>query len=277
MADIKPEKVGDCYKLVLRSMQGTTMPDNSYRFNVDLKDIEGERVRCALKKVRHPPPATYITRRLWLADGNTWKNSFTDPQGKVNDYNALLSKYGLNVWIYLYYPTRNIYLRILWNNTENASIRQTLFSSSLDGINWSGSTTATNIGLIINVDWSGGALIPFDCYEIDITTTPAGLRMQNIHCPQLKASYSYDSTTRTTTDIIGHIGNNQNFNPYVMNDATYNAHDTDCANEISGDVLRGTSTLDISFSRVNTPTVKENVPNVMPFLWFIELVFYNVD
>lgn len=277
MADIQPEKVGDCYKLVLRSMQGTTMPDNSYRFNVNLKDIEGERVRCALKKVRHPPPATYIIRRLWFADGNTWKNSVTDSQGKVNDYNALLAKYGLNVWIYLYYPNKNMYLRILWNNTENASIRQTLFSSSLDGINWSGSTTATNIGLIINVDWSGGALIPFDCYEIDITTQPAGLRMQNIHCPQLKASYSFDSTTRTTTDIIGHIGNNQNFNPYVMNDATYNVHDTDCGNEISGDVLRATSTLDISFSRVNTPTVKENVPNVMPFTWLIELSLYSVD
>lgn len=257
-------------------MDATAMPNNTYRFNVNLKDVEGERVRCALKKVRHPPPATYISRRLWFADGNTWKNSATG--SNVNDYDSLLSKYGLYNSIYLFYPKKTMYLRIIFNISENTQVRNTSFSSSLDGVNWSAYTSATGIGLVSGVDfWGGPGSVPFDCYEIDKLTQPVGTFMQNIHCPQLKASCSYDSITNTTTDIIGHIGNNQNFNPYVMNDATYNVHDTDCANEISGDVLRATSTLDISFSRVSTPTIKENVPNVMPFIWLIELSLYSVD
>lgn len=97
---LEPSKaVGDCFKLLLRSTDATAMPDNSFRFNVDMSVIEGDDVRCAVRKITYPPPATYIARRLWFADGNTWKNTFTDPLGRVNDYNNLLAKYGLNVWI----------------------------------------------------------------------------------------------------------------------------------------------------------------------------------
>lgn len=272
---LKPVKVGDCYKMILRSMNGTEAPDNSYHFNVNLKDIEGETVRCAVKKVRYPAPATYIARRLWQAEGNTWKNSFTDPQGKVNDYNNLLAKYGLNTWIYLYYPRENMYIRILWNNTENASVRQSVFSRSFDGINWSGNSGLSALGLSEGVHYSGGGAIPFDVFEIDITTAPKGTMMQNIHCPQLKASQSFDVVTQTNTDIIGHIGNTQNFNPYLPNDATYSVHDNDCANEISGSALRSLTALNVYFSRVSTPAVKEKVSSPWG-TWALELAFYPV-
>lgn len=247
-------------------------PDNTFDFSVNLKEIEGDVVRCAVRKVRYPAPATYIPRRLWFADGNTWKNSFTDPLGRVNDYNSLLAKYGLNAWMYLYYPTKNMYLRILWNNTENAQVRQTLFSLSVDGVNWSGSTTATGIGLVINVDFSGGGSIPFDCFEIDITTLPVGTNLQNIHCPELRASMSYDTTTKTTTDVIGNIVRDADFNPYVVNDNTYKIKDQQLCHELSGNGLRTLTDLNVFFSRVATPYVRE--PVAMP--WFIELNFFKV-
>lgn len=270
---IEPTKVGDCFKLVLRSAQAVTLPDNSFRFNVNLKDIDGETVRCALNKVQNPAPATYISRRLWQAEGNTWKNSFTDPQGKVNDYNNLLAKYGLNTWIYLYYPRMDMYIRILWNNTENASVRQSLFSRSFDGINWSANSGLSALGLSEAVHYSGSGAIPFDVFEIDITTAPKGTQLQNIHCPQLRASSSFDTMTKAPTDIIGNISNNF----YVYNDVSYQVKDDDCANEVSGSTLRGLTSLDIYFSRVNTPTVKESPP-VMPWgPWGLEIVFYNVD
>ena len=265
---IEPTVSGDCNKVLLSSTNAIAMPDNSFRFNVNLEKIQGENVRCAVKKVQYPPPATYISRRLWFANANTWKNSVTGSQ--VNDYNDLLAKYGLYVWIYLYYPKKNMYLRILFNNAENTQVRSTSVSSSIDGVNWSATTSHNGIGLSVGVDYSSGASIPFDCYEIDITTQPMGTRLQNIHCPQLKASRSYDSTTRENTDIIGNIGNNQNFNQYVQNDITYKVKDDDCANEVSGSMLRGLTSLDIYFSRVATPTVKETV--ALP--WSIELVLY---
>lgn len=270
---IKPIKVDDCFKLALHSQNATMRTDNSFNFNVNLKEIQGDIVRCAVKKVRYPAPATYISRRLWFADGNTWKNSFTDPLGRVNDYNNLLTKYGLNVWIYLYYPSKNIYLRLLWNNTENTQVRQTIFSSSLDGINWSGNTTATGIGLVAGVDFSGGASAFFDCYEIDITTQPVGTRLQNIHCPELKPSMSYDTTTKGTTDIIGNICPGQSFNSYVVNDYTYQIKDEEVCNELSASYVRGITNLNIFFSRIATPYVKE--PIIMP--WMLEIDFFSVE
>lgn len=272
---IKPNKVDETFKLVLHSQDATIKPDNSFNFRVNLKEIDGDVLRCAVKKVRYLAPATYISRRLWFADGNTWKNSFTDPLGRVNDYNNLLTKYGLNVWIYLYYPSRNMYLRILWNNTENTQVRQTIFSSSLDGVNWSGNTTATGIGLVAGVDFSGGASAFFDCYEIDITTQPVATNLQNIHCPELRASMSYDTITNNTTDIIGNIGRVANFNPYVVNDITNQIKDEEVCHELSGNGLRGLTNLNIYFSRVATPYVKEPIlASVFP--WVIELNFFKV-
>lgn len=273
---LKPVKVGDCYKMILRSMNGTEAPDNSWNFNVNLKDIEGETVRCGVKKVRYPAPATYIARRLWFANGNTWKNSFSDSFGRVNDFNNLLAKYGINSWIYVFYPRQNMYIRFFWNNIENAQVRQTWFSTSLDGVNWLAQGNLSNFGLSEAVHFSGSGLIPFDCFEIDITTAPRGTMMQNIHCPQLKASQSFDTVTQTNTDIIGHIGNTQNFNPYVVNDATYSVHDNDCANEISGSALRSLTTLNVYFSRVATPAVKEKVSSPWG-TWALELAFYPVN
>ena len=268
----KTESIGDIHRLVLRSKDATINADNSFNFNVSFKDIDGDVVRCGLKKVIYPPPATYTPRRLYFADGNSWKNSFTDPQGKVNDYNTLFAKYGLNNWVYVYYPSKNMYLRWYWTATENTQIRQTIFSASVDGVNWSAGGNLTPLGLLLNFDWSGTGSIPFDCYEIDITTLPLGTSLQNIHCPQLKASSSYDTTTKTNTDIIGHICTCENSNPYVVNDLTFAIHEKDCNNEVSGNALRALRSLDIYFSRVNTPTVKENV--VMP--WYLEIIFNKV-
>jgi len=269
----EPIKVGECYKLTLHSQNGVLTNDGSFRFNVNMKDIEGQVLRCGVKKVRFPPPATYTSRRLWFADGNTWKNTFTDPQGKVNDYNTLFAKYGLNNFVYVYYPFRNMYLRWYWTITENAQIRQTVFSTSVDGVNWTANGNLAPLGLLLGVDWSGTGSVPFDCYEIDITTLPVGTNIQNIHCPQLKASSSFDTTTKTNTDIIGNVCTCENSNPYVVNDLTFAIHNTDCNNEVSGGALRSMRTMDIYFSRVDTPTVKETV--VMP--WYLEIIFNTVS
>ena len=273
MTTTEPVKVGDNFKLTLRSQDAISMPDNSFNFNVNLKEVEcpkGEVIRCGVKKVMFPPPATYTSRRLWFADGNTWKNSFTDPQGKVNDYNTLFAKYGVNNWVYVYYPSKNMYVRWYWTATENTQIRQTIFSTSIDGVNWSAGGNLTPIGLLLNFDWSGTGAIPFDCYEIDVATLPVGTNIQNIHCPQLNAYKSFDTSTKLPCDIIGNIVKADN--NYVTNDATFSIHDIDCANEVDGNTLRGLRSLNVYFSRVASPTTKENV--VMP--WSLELMFYAV-
>jgi hypothetical protein len=246
--------------------------DNSFNFKINLKDLEGDVVRCAVKKVRYPAPATYIARRLWFADGNTWKNSFTDPLNRVpNDYNNLLAKYGLNTWIYTYYPRTNIYIRFYWNITENVQVRQTLFSTSLDGVNWLAQGVLSSFGLSEAVHFSGSGGIPFDCFEIDIATLPVGTNLQNIHCPELRASMSYDSTTKTTTDIITNIVRDADFNPYVVNDNSYKIKEQELCHELSGNGLRALTDLNIYFSRVATPYVRE--PVVMP--WSLEVNFFN--
>lgn len=264
----KPVKVGDCYKLILNSKDATQMADNTFKFDVNMKDLEGDVIRCALKKVVYPPPATYTPRRLWFAyaspNGNTWFPSST--VGQVNDYNTLYAKYGINNKMYFYVPSTNTYARLYWTNLANATIRGCWISSSIDGVNWTADGNEANNG----IPGSNSGNVPCDLYEIDITTQPMGTRLQNIHCPQLKTSRSYDSTTRENTNIIGNIGNNQNFNQYVQNDITYKVKDDDCANEVSGSMLRGLTSLDIYFSRVATPTVKETV--ALP--WSIELVLY---
>lgn len=266
-------KVGDCCKLLLDSKNAVVMPDNSFRFNVNLKDIDGQTVRCDVKKVIYPTQGTYIARRLWFAYDNTFKNTYTDAQApvntKVNDYNSLLAKYGLYAWIYLYYPKKNMYLRIQWNITQNASINNTWFSTSTDGVNWTGNSGASGIGLVLNEDIHGSAGVPFDCYEIDKTTLPYGTFIQNIHCPQLKMSNSVSTSTNTSTDIIGNVPVSS---LYLPNDVSYRSKYTDCGQEINGSMLKALTFLDISFSRVNTPTTKETV--VMP--WSLELVFYQV-
>ena len=267
---IEPVKIGSTYKLTLRSMTATPIPNNTFRFDVDMKDIEGDVVRCAVKKVRHPAPATYISRRLFLADGNTFFNSGI---GGQNDYNELYAKYGQNNYLYMYYPFRNIYIRLFWNNITSAIVRQTIFSVSLDGVNWSAGGNLSNFGMVIGVDYSGGATVPFNFFEIDVATLPVGTNLQNIHIPQLKASMSYETINRGYTDIIGNIAKDANSNPYVVNDATFRVKDNDCGTEVSGTLLRSMKTLDVYFSRVDTPTVKEMV--VLP--WFLELIFYTIE
>jgi hypothetical protein len=262
-------KVGDIYKLTLHSQNAVVIPNNTFRFNVDMSDIEGEIVRCAVKKVRYPAPATYTSRRLFLADGNTFFNSGI---GGQNDYADLYAKYGQNNFMYMYYPSRNIYIRLFWNNITSAIVRQTIFSVSLDGVNWSANGNLSNFGMVIGVDYSGSANVPFNFFEIDVATLPVGTNLQNIHIPQLSFSQSYDSTSKGYTDIIGNICRCDNFNPYVVNDYTYSVHDRDCNHEISGTSLRGMKTLDVYFSRVDSPTVKEQV--VMP--WYLEIVFYTI-
>lgn len=276
MSDIEPVKVGETFKLLLHSQNASTSANNSFNFKVNLKEIEGDVVRCAVKKVRYPAPATYISRRLWLADGNTFFKTLTDtqtnpPGQKVNDYETLLAKYGLNNYLYMYYPFRNIYMRLFWNNITSAIVRQTIFSVSLDGVNWSAGGNLSNFGMVINVDWSGAASIPFDFYEIDVANLPVGTNLQNIHCPELRASMSYDTTTKSTSDIIGNICSVANFNPYVVNDITYQIKDEEVCHELSGNGLRAMTDLNIYFSRVATPYVRE--PVVMP--WSLELNFFN--
>lgn len=266
-------RVGDCYKLLLDSKNATTMPDNSFRFNVNLKDIDGEVVRCDVKKVVYPTQGTYIPRRLWFAYDNTFKNTYTNAQApvntKVNDYNNLIAKYGLYAWIYLYYPKKNMYLRIQWNITQNTNIHNTWFSTSTDGVNWSANSGASGIGLVLDVDIHGSAGIPFDCYEIDKTTLPYGTFIQNIHCPQFKMPYSLSSSTKTSTDIIGDVPMSSLYTP---NDVSYRIEDNDCSNEMSGSALRALTSLDIYFSRVALLNVNEQVS--MP--WSLEIVFYVV-
>lgn len=276
MTDIEPVKIGSTYKVVLHSQNARASANNSFNFSVNLKDIEGDVVRCAVKKVRYPAPATYTSRRLWLADGNTFFKTLTDtqtnpPGQKVNDYETLLAKYGLNNYMYMYYPLRNIYMRLFWNATVSSIVRQTVFSVSLDGVNWSAGGNLSNFGMVLNTDWSGAANIPFDFIEIDVGTLPVGTNLQNIHCPELRASMSFDTTTKSTTDIIGNICRCDNFNPYVVNDYTYQIKDDEVCHELSGNGLRALTNLNISFSRVNTPTVKE--PVIMP--WTLELNFFN--
>lgn len=268
-----PEKLGDVYKLLLNSSNAALVGDNSYNFKVNFAHMTGDVVRCVVRSGVIPPPATYITRRLWFADGNTWKNSFTDPQGKVNDFDTMLAKYGLNVWIYLYYPRRNMFLRILWNNTENTQVRQTLFSQSFDGVNWSASSVLSALGLSEGVHFSGGGNIPFDCYEIDTIASPRGLYIQNIHCPNLTAMRSYSTATQSPTDIIGHVDQgNAAVNPYALYSLYSHPFQSDVNNQVAGNTLRATRSLNIYFSRVATPTVKEPVP-VLP--WSLELNFYT--
>lgn len=274
---IEPVKVGDCYKLILNHQEATAMPDGSFRFDVNMKDISGDIIRCALKKVLYPPPATYIKRRMWFADGNTWKNYYTDAQTtppglKVNDYNNLIAKYGYYSYIYFYYPTRNMYFRIMWNYTQNSNIHNTTFSSSIDGVNWTADTSATAIGLQLNYDWHGSAGIFMDLYEIDRTTLPVGTNLQNVHIPELTMSRSWDTSKNGATDIIGHICKSGDANNYVTNDLTFTVQDTDVRNEVAGSSLRTIRTLSVYFSRVNSPTVKE--PLVMP--WSITLDLYAV-
>ena len=263
-------KVGDCYKLTLHSNSATMRTDNSFNFNINMSDIEGDVLRCGVKKVRFPAPATYTSRRLFFADGNTF---FTSGIGGQNDYDALYAKYGQNNFMYMYYPSRNIYIRLFWNNITSAIVRQTIFSVSLDGVNWSAGGNLSNFGMVIGVDYSGSANVPFNFFEIDIATLPVGTYLQNIHCTQLRASSSYDTSSGTTTDIIGNIGKDANSNAYVVNDLTFAIHDKDCSNEVSGTLLRGIKSLDIHFSRVATPTVKEMV--VMP--WYLEILFNKVQ
>jgi hypothetical protein len=242
--------------------------DNSFNFKINLKELEGDVVRCAVKKVRYPAPATYTARRLFFADGNTFFNSGI---GGANDYNTLFAKYGLNNFMYMYYPFRNIYMRLFWNNTTSAIVRQTIFSVSLDGVNWSAGGNLSNFGMVINTDWSGTALVPFDFLEIDVATLPVGTNLQNIHCPELRASMSYDTTTKTTTDIITNIVRDADFNPYVVNDNSYKIKEQELCHELSGNGLRALTDLNIYFSRVATPYVRE--PVVMP--WSLELNFFN--
>lgn len=269
---IQPTKVGECYELILNSKNAVAMADNSFKFDVNLQDIDGDIVRCGVKKVMYPPPATYISRRLWFADGNTWKNTFTDPQGKVNDYNTLFAKYGLNNWVYVYYPSKNMYVRWYWTATENTQIRQTIFSTSVDGVNWSAGGNLTPIGLLLNFDWSGTGSIPFDCYEIDVATLPVGTNLQNIHIPQLTPWRSWDTVKQGATDIMSSIVKDGYSNSYVTNDLTMSLKDTDVRNEVAGSSLRAMRTLNVYFSRVNTPTVKE--PVALP--WSLKLGLYAV-
>lgn len=267
--ETEPIKIGKFYKLCLHSNSATMSTDNSFNFNINMSDIEGDVLRCGVKKVRFPAPATYTSRRLFFADGNTFFNSGI---GGQNDYNELYAKYGQNNYMYMYYPFRNIYIRLFWNNITSAIVRQTIFSVSVDGVNWSAGGNLSTFGMVIGVDYSGSANVPFNFFEIDVATLPVGTNLQNIHCPQLRASSSYDTTSRTTTDIIGNIGKDANSNPYVVNDLTFAIHDKDCNNEVSGNALRSLRSMDIYFSRVNTPTVKE--PILMP--WYLEIIFNTV-
>lgn len=280
--ELKPTKLGDVYKLIINSNRASPngvqldTGRNSFKFNVNFSEMTGDVVRCAVKEVIYPPPATYIPRRLWFADGNTFFKTYTDPQTnpagqKVNDYETLFTKYGINNFMYMYYPARNIYMRLFWNNIASGIVRQTLFSVSTDGINWSGNGNLSNFGMVFNVEWSGAASVPFDFYEIDTTITPRGNYVQNIHCPQLTASRSYTTTTQTPTDIIGHVNQVSGLtNPYTLYDVSTHLYQRDLGNEILGETLRGTTSIDIYFTRVATPTVKEFVP--LP--WSIELAFY---
>jgi hypothetical protein len=105
----------------------------------------------------------------------------------------------------------------------------------------------------------------------DIATLPVGTNLQNIHCPELRASMSYDTTTKTTTDIITNIVRDADFNPYVVNDNSYKIKEQELCHELSGNGLRALTDLNIYFSRVATPYVRE--PVVMP--WSLELNFFN--
>lgn len=269
--------VEQCFKVLLSSANATPMADGSFRFdNVNLQGVQGDTVRCAVKNIVYPPPATYISRRLWLTNNNTFVNAYTNtlpPVGqRVNDFDTLFAKYGLNNWVYLYYPKKNMYVRLYYNNIFSETLRQTRYSTSTDGVNWSAESNATTIGLLQDVDWAVDASIPFDCYEIDITITPVGTNLQNVHIPEMAMWRSWSSTTKGTTDIVGHIRKNMNFQPYVSNDLSMTMHDTDVTNEVSGASLRALQTMTVYFSRVATPNVKETV--ALP--WLIELALYAV-
>lgn len=281
--ELKPTKLGDVYKLVLKSDKASAngvqlgTGKDSYNFKVNFSEMTGDVVRCAVRKVVYPPPASYIPRRLWFADGNTFFKTYTDPQTtppglKVNDYETLFAKYGVNTYLYMYYPSRNMYIRLIWTSTVSSIVRQTFFSISYDGINWTANNVLSSYGLLINVDWSGNASTPFDFYEIDSTALPYGNYVQNIHSPQLTASRSYTTATQTPTDIIGHVNQVSGLtNPYTLYDANYHLYQSDLGNEVLGSTLRGTNSIDIYFTRVATPTVRE----YMPMPWSIELNFYG--
>lgn len=394
---IEPIKVGETFKLLLHSQNATMRTENIFNFDVNLKDIEGDVVRCAVSKVRYPAPATYIPRRIWLASGHIWLKSHLDlvtPPRQPNDYDNLLAKYGLNNWFYLYYPTLNLYIRMQLRDTASVQIRQVTFAVSQDGVNWVAGAMAS-FGLQEWVHFSAGALVPFDCIEIDTVTpqfskalpssyiqrrmwfagsntwkpsttpvgqlnsydalfakynintwiyfyypfrnqyirirfnsaesasirntsfaistddginwTPAGTTanmpnwvsgtdfsgnpdvginlfeidmnslpfgtlMQNIHCPELRPSMSHDTTTKDTTDIIGNIVRDANGNPFVVNDNTYQIKEEEICHELSGNGLRAMRNINVSFSRVATPTVREAV--TMP--WFVEVDLFKV-
>lgn len=272
----KPTKLGDVYKLLLNSSGATQVGDNSFNFKVNFADITGDVVRCVVRSGIIPPPATYISRRLWLTNNNTFVNAHTDtlpPVGqRVNDFNTLFAKYGTFNWIYLYYPKKSMYVRLYYNNIFSDILRQTRYSTSSDGVNWTAESNILGIGLVQDIDWSASAEIPFDCYEIDTAINPRGCYIQNIHCPNLAAMRSYSTATQTPTDIIGHVNQvSGTANPYILYDMYYHPFQSDLNNEVMGNTLRATRSLNIYFSRVATPTVKE--PVLMP--WSLELNFYT--
>lgn len=266
---LKPSKaIGDYFKLLLKSTDATTMPDNSFRFNVDMSAVEGEDVRVAVKRVVYPAPATYIPRRMWFSSGgNTWITSYTTSLDatRINNYNELYAKYGQTNYMYFFVPITNTFARLKWNSGLNSQIRGTAFSSSVDGVNW----TADGSSAANGVPGSSNASVYVDIYEIDITATPVGTNIQNIHIGKLNAWRSWDTNKQNITDIIGNVVK-MNFNPYAFNDAQYEFKDYDCANEVSAIQLKNTSTLNVYFSRVDTPSVKELV--ALP--WSLELVIF---
>jgi len=116
------------------------------------------------------PSLKYTARRLWFHNwtnhGNTYFPSFT--VGQSNDYNTLYAKYGQNNWMYFYVQSVSVYARLFWNDQASSDVRQTWFSSSTDGVNWSASTSPSNIGIPSSTNGS----VPCDFYEIEQIVSP---------------------------------------------------------------------------------------------------------
>lgn len=116
------------------------------------------------------PSPQYTARRLWFGNatgrGNTFFTRYT--VGQSNDYNTLYDKYGQSNWMYFYVPSVSVYARLYWTNTTSSIVRQTIFSSSTDGVNWSANNSPSDIG----IPYSGGATVPCDFYEITRDVSP---------------------------------------------------------------------------------------------------------
>lgn len=116
------------------------------------------------------PSPKYTARRLWFHNWTNHGNTFfpSSTVGQSNDYNTLYAKYGQSNWMYFYVPSVSVYARLFWNEHANSDVRQTWFSSSTDGVNWSAITSPSNIGIPLSTN----ASVPCDFYEIEQIVSP---------------------------------------------------------------------------------------------------------